>query len=164
MAIADNCPYRVFLSYASEDHELASKLETMLGRDIKEKPETKGALGLQLVWDRNIQGGQRFREAIQNGIAHSHAFIPLITPRSVESSWVHHEIGYALGRHVPVLTDRVGKSSSRLGGMPDHIHALRGNNIEAVKGQLDRPKLSLIQLSTMLAGPARYPCTSLQTT
>ena len=85
-------PYRVFLSYSREDSKDALQLVEHLRQ-----------LHLQPVWDKHNPGGWPFLDEIQKQIAHSHIFMSLLTPRSVRSTWVNHEIGYAMGRNIPVL-------------------------------------------------------------
>ena len=128
MAIAEDYPYRVFVSYAREDTGDALKLVAKL----KE-------LRLQPVWDRKNRIGWPFVNEIQNQIAHSHLFIPLITPGSVDSSWVNNEIGYAMGRSIPVLPLGMGALPE---GMPAGIEARQGDNIEDVLRQLRRTDIN----------------------
>lgn len=90
-------PYRVFISYAHEDRDLAELL-------------AKAAEGMMLVplWDRGINPGMPFTDAIKSSIAHSHVFMPLITESSSKRPWVHQETGYALALNIPVLPVAVG--------------------------------------------------------
>nr|VFJ87469.1 MAG: TIR domain-containing protein [Candidatus Kentron sp. H]VFJ89095.1 MAG: TIR domain-containing protein [Candidatus Kentron sp. H]VFJ95785.1 MAG: TIR domain-containing protein [Candidatus Kentron sp. H] len=90
--------FRVFISYARGDPELAEKLSKKL-----EEAE------LEPVWDDSIQAGTQFSDEIKGFIANSHIFIPLITDKSRSSSWVHQEIGFAIALKVPVLPIVIGK-------------------------------------------------------
>jgi len=90
-------PYRVFVSYSREDRELASKLV-----------EQMASVGLVPVWDKNIRPGDRFSDKIKHGIAHAHAFLAVLTPRSARRPWVHQETGYAMGLDIPVIPLAIG--------------------------------------------------------
>jgi hypothetical protein len=85
-------PYRVFISYAHEDRQLARGIFTVLKNN-----------GLAPLWDHNLSVGRGFDQQIQTFIAHAHVFLPIITPSSSARGWVHQEIGYAMALHVPVL-------------------------------------------------------------
>jgi hypothetical protein len=90
-------PFRVFVSYAHADRDLAQQLVETLRR-----------LGLEAVWDRDIRPGAPFTDAIKSAITTVHVFLPLITPHSQERPWVHQETGYAMGIGVPVLPLALG--------------------------------------------------------
>src|ERR1700752_528249 len=118
-------PYRVFLSYDQDDATDAAQIVACLEQ-----------LNLQPVWDRHLPGGWPFLDEIKNQIDHSHLFIPLVPAQSGRSSWVNHEIGYAMGRNVPVLPLCLG------GGLPEGmaagINAIKGERIEDLLPQLTR--------------------------
>ena len=84
--------FRVFVSYSHEDKALAKTAVTRLE-----------SLGFHVLWDQRFNPGRSFTEAIKTRIACSHLFLPLLTANSVSRSWVHQEIGYAMGMEVPVL-------------------------------------------------------------
>jgi hypothetical protein len=96
-ASAQPYPYRVFLSYSSDDKPLAEQLVKAL-RAAKLTP----------VWDKDLQPGQRFTDAIRAGITHAHVFMPLLTESSSVRPWVHQETGYAIAMEVPPLPIAVG--------------------------------------------------------
>ncbi|MFW6161441.1 MAG: toll/interleukin-1 receptor domain-containing protein [Planctomycetota bacterium] len=104
-------PYRVFVSYSREDRTLAESLVDRLGR-----------FGLNPVWDCEIRPAERFSEAIKQGIAHAHVFMPILTREGARRPWVHQETGYAIGLEVPVLPLAVGGVP---GGMIRELQALR---------------------------------------
>lgn len=84
--------FRVFVSYAHEDRSLAKRMVDGLLE-----------MGLEPVWDQDIRPGMAFTDAIRDGIARAHIFMPLITENSQKRPWVHQETGYAIGINVPVL-------------------------------------------------------------
>ena len=83
---------RVFISYAHDDYEPASKIRDHLD-----------GLGAHVLWDRSFALGSGFHEQIKTQIAYAHVFMPIITPGASARGWVHQEIGYAMAMNVPVL-------------------------------------------------------------
>jgi tetratricopeptide (TPR) repeat protein len=78
--------YDVFLSYSSEDRDLADRIQRSLA-DRK----------LEVFRDaRSITGGDNIVLAVGEGLAHSQAFIVLISPAAMASRWVEHEWATAL--------------------------------------------------------------------
>jgi hypothetical protein len=121
-------PYRVFVSYADEDRPDASRIVSRL-RD----------LDLQPVWDQDNPGGWPFVELTKKHIAHSHLFLPLLTNRSVQSPWVNHEIGFAVGRNVPVLPLSLGPMPD---GMAGALHAEVGKHMDDLLPRLTRERIN----------------------
>ena len=125
----DDYPYRVFLSYSQEDAKEAKQIVEWLGQQK-----------LQPVWDQHNPGGWPFLDEIRNQIDHCHLFIPLLTAQSVRSSWVNHEIGYAMGRNLPVFP------LSLRGGLPEGmaagINAVKGECVDDLLVRLTRPVIN----------------------
>lgn len=90
--------YRVFISYSHEDRNQAVKIVDHLTR-----------IGLRAMCDLSLAPGASFTDQIKKGIAFSHAFVPLLTASSAKRTWVHQEIGYAMGVEVPVLPVAIGE-------------------------------------------------------
>jgi WD40 repeat protein len=93
----------VFLSYSRQDSEFARRLAASVSERGKE------------VWldTEGIADGEVFPEAIKRAIEGSDAFLFVITPSSVKSSYCEHEVEYARAmqkRIVPVLRDPVPDS------------------------------------------------------
>jgi hypothetical protein len=84
--------YRAFVSYSHRDRRCAQAVVHQLGK-----------LGLYAVFDDNVDPSKQFTGAIQDLIATSHVFVPVITNNANASDWVLHEVGFALGQNVPVL-------------------------------------------------------------
>jgi hypothetical protein len=90
---------KVFLSYASEDRELARQLGVKLAK-----------AGLD-TWDpaEALFPGDNWALRIGEALEDSEAMVVLISPDSVKSEWVQREIQYALGaphfkgRLIPVM-------------------------------------------------------------
>lgn len=87
-------PFRVFISYSSQDRECAGALAAaLLG------------MGLTPTWDPHLalRGGEPFGAEIRGMIRRSHLFIALLSTHSAQRPWVHQETGYATGCGVPVI-------------------------------------------------------------
>ncbi len=78
---------QVFISYASEDKELAKKLSRLL--------ENVG-LGVWLE-ESHIMPGDNWAEKISQALKESQAMVVLVSPAAVKSEWVRREIEFALG-------------------------------------------------------------------
>ena len=120
-------PYRVFVSYAEEDRAVAARIVARL-RELE----------LQPVWDQDNRAGWSFFELVKRRIAHSHVFLPLLTPTSVQSTWVNHEIGFAMGRSVPVLPVSLGPLPR---GMAEALHAAVADRIDDLLPLLTRERI-----------------------
>lgn len=90
---------KVFISYASKDEALASKLAASLEE-----------AGLDAWYDkREILPGDNWAEKISQGLKESEAMVVLLTPSALESDTVQRNISYALGeesfsnRLIPVI-------------------------------------------------------------
>ncbi|HEV7743701.1 MAG TPA: toll/interleukin-1 receptor domain-containing protein [Pyrinomonadaceae bacterium] len=95
---------KVFISYASKDEKLATKLV-----DALEKA------GLDAWFQkREVLPGDNWAEKIASGLKESNAMVVLVTPEALESDAVQSSISYALGekafskRLIPVI---VGESA-----------------------------------------------------
>lgn len=90
--------YRVFISHSSEDAHKVKLLEEVLESN-----------GLKPFHSGSFHGGDNFIELIEDYIAHSHIFLPLISKASSSRGWVHQEIGIALALHVPFIPVSIDK-------------------------------------------------------
>jgi len=94
----ENTMADLFLSYASQDRELARNLAARLGKQ-----------GWTVWWDRKIQAGAWFDRAIEREIEQARGVIVLWSIHSVESDWVRAEARSGRERQIliPVLVDEV---------------------------------------------------------
>ena|SRR5215475_570559 len=90
---------KVFITYATKDEALASKLASSLEE-----------AGLDAWYDkREILPGDNWAEKISQGLKESNAMVVLLTPSALESQTVQRNISYALGdesfsnRLIPVI-------------------------------------------------------------
>lgn len=85
-------PWRVFISFSHKEPKLAEKLSDYLE-----------SLGLRPMWSPKLAPGQPFTIQIKEEIARSHVLIPILTRNSLDSQWVHQEIGFATALNIPVI-------------------------------------------------------------
>jgi len=81
--------YRVFLSYASGDKDVAQKIVNKLRQG-----------GVQVFYSYELKWGDSLFDAIQNAISASDYLIVLLSPNSVNSVWVQNELNWALAREL----------------------------------------------------------------
>lgn len=86
----------VFLSYSREDVEKAQAVAAALERH-----------GHSVWWDRQVHGGSRFSQEIEQALKRSDAIVVLWSRASVQSAWVQDEAaeGRDSNRLVPVIID-----------------------------------------------------------
>ena len=98
-------PLRVFISYSHDDSgEFAAVCEALR------------AAGAEPWSDANIAAGRGLTHQIQSYIAHSHVFVPILTPRSHARGWVHQEIGFAVAMKVPCVPSCIGQTGVAFAG------------------------------------------------
>jgi hypothetical protein len=81
-------PHQVFVSHATSDKWLAKVL--------RDKIEATGAVSFRD--DRDINGGDDIPEEIRRQIKRSREIVVLLTPESINRTWVTLEVGAAWGR------------------------------------------------------------------
>lgn len=87
---------KVFLSYDHEDQRRAASVATALEK-----------AGHSVWWDRHIEGGAEYNNAIEIAVEDSDVVVVLWSERSVRSAWVRDEAaeGRDSGKLVPVALD-----------------------------------------------------------
>ena len=88
----------VFVSYARSDQALAEQLF-----------RTLRTLPVEAWSDDQLRAGENWSEVLRSRLRDSEYFLLLLTPKTLESSWVQQELGaaWALGkRMIAVVTDR----------------------------------------------------------
>lgn len=131
--------FRIFVSYASEDRQLAGILVSAL-RDLKLEP----------VWDKDIRPGTPFTDAIKGLISHVHVFMPVITDNSQKRPWVNQETGYAMALNIPVLPVAVNTLPAEM------ISQLQAISVNADGTDLAE-KLSEINFEQLVSPPPPKP-------
>jgi nucleoside 2-deoxyribosyltransferase len=94
-----NNTFRVFLSHKAEIKEEATLL--------KERLAPFGVSAF--VAHSDIHPTKQWQEEIENALASMDAFVALLTKDFHESDWTDQEVGYALGRGVPLIAIKRGK-------------------------------------------------------
>jgi len=139
-------PYRVFVSYLREDRKAAERVVEHLKRS-----------GLRPFWDEDLLWGPSFTEQIKNAIAYAHAFIPLVTKVSSKGPWVHQEIGYAEGKHVPLLPVAIGELEM---GMIQQLQAVQlSPDLADLALRLDAKRIERVILQAQDESHATCSCT-----
>ena len=90
LAVTDGprLPARVFISYASDDRDIAKRLFEQL----------TDAGALHVWWDsRNVRGADLWKNEIDEGLLRSQVVIAVLTRKSVdpERTWVNYELDHA---------------------------------------------------------------------
>tara|TARA_R110002072_G_scaffold44289_14_gene124034 strand:- start:1137 stop:2036 length:900 start_codon:yes stop_codon:yes gene_type:complete len=126
----------VFISYKTEDRACAAQLADALQ-----------ARGLTVWWDRNLVGGDSFRDTIKTELDAADVVIVIWSPRSVESGWVLDEadraasqkkllpVSFEGGTHIPM-----GFGNIHVQDLSDWHGAVSGPEIDAIVSGITRVK------------------------
>jgi nucleoside 2-deoxyribosyltransferase len=85
-------PRHIFLSYASGDRQIARKLRASLSRWTH----------AQVFTPEDLDIGDRVDMRLRNELSRSDVFVILLSPASVSSPWVLHELGAAWALKKPI--------------------------------------------------------------
>jgi hypothetical protein len=91
--------YRLFLSHKAEVKKKTSEL--------KEQLELYGVSSF--VAHQDIRPTKEWQDEIENALASMDAFVALLTENFHNSHWTDQEVGYALGRGVPLIAVKMGR-------------------------------------------------------
>lgn len=127
--------FRVFLS-----HKAAIKEEATL---LKERLAPFGVSAF--VAHADIRPTKQWQEEIENALASMDAFVALLTKDFHESDWTDQEVGYALGRGVPVIAIKRGRDPYGFIG-----------KFQALSGKWDDAPLELAKL--LIKEPRMLDC------
>jgi hypothetical protein len=121
---------RAFVTYSRKDERAFEVICAALSE-----------MGVDPLSDRRLKaaGEEGFTTQIQDLIRHAHVFVPIVTPASHESGWVHQEIGFAVAMRVPCVPVCVGWTP---GGMIAGRQAVTGATIEQAAASLRREDLA----------------------
>jgi hypothetical protein len=111
---------RVFLSHLSAQREQAAQ--------IKEQMQWRGMSGF--VAHNDIEPTMEWQVEIETALASCDLLVAIFHPGFVESRWCDQEIGYALGRGVPVFTVKCGQDPH---GFVGRFQSLNGNGKSPVQ-------------------------------
>lgn len=120
MTLPSETPYweegklKVFISHLAAEREQAANLQTALSR-----------YGMSsFVAHKDIHPTVEWQIEIETALATCELLVALIHPKFIESPWCDQEVGYALGRGVPVFTVRCGADPY---GFLSRFQAFNGN-------------------------------------
>lgn len=106
-------PVRVFISHSNADLVFARKIRNLLSQHANARVFTTDELS----------AGEKWETRLRHELAAADAVVAILTPDSVDSSWVLHEIGAAWALEkpiIPVITRR-----DVLNRMPVHLEGAR---------------------------------------
>lgn len=137
--------YRVFVSYSHDDAALVDNIRDHVA-----------SLGLDTYSDRDLRGGLRFQDQIELLIAHARLFIPVITDASMHRGWVQQEIGYAYGKHIPILPVCIQQIPD---GMIGQFQAINlKNDLSDLTSRLTRSEIDTFVERSERECPPTYEC------
>ncbi len=85
--------YSIFLSHTARDLPLASAVKGQLE-----------AIGVSVyLYKEHVAPGESLTQKLQQAISEHDALVALLTPHSAPRSYVHQEIGFALGKMKPAI-------------------------------------------------------------
>lgn len=90
--------FHVFLSYAAADSPYARKLENLLSR----RPD------VTVFTTETLSAGEDWESRLREELSKCDVFLVLLSPNSVDSKWVLHELGaaWAIGKRIiSIATD-----------------------------------------------------------
>lgn len=103
-------PVTVFLSHVHEHRHFVGAVKTHLAR--------RGIDGF--VAHDDIQPSEQWREVIKAALGTCHAFVAFLHGRFHESQWCDQEVGWALGRGIPIVAVRPPNVERRDGFLEEH--------------------------------------------
>lgn len=93
---------RLFISHSATHKTFVSEVAGELS-----------VLGIHgFVAHETMEVGRQWQTQIENALRSMQAFVALVHPEFVESTWCQQEVGWALGRRVPHYAIRLGKDPS----------------------------------------------------
>jgi nucleoside 2-deoxyribosyltransferase len=86
-------PVRVFISHSIADQVLARTIRNLLVHRVN----------AQVFSTEDLSAGERWETKLRNELAAADVVVAILTPHSVDSSWVLHEIGAAWALEKPII-------------------------------------------------------------
>jgi hypothetical protein len=133
-------PVRVFISHASSDQVYARKLRNLLVQRASEN----------VFLTEDLNAGGKWQDKLRDALSRADVVVAILTPASVHSSWVLHEIGaaWALGKPIiPVVSRR-----DVLNHIPISLENIQAIHLQEVESPANADKfLSSFENSLMAA-------------
>lgn len=105
-----SAPLFVFLSHLHQHREFTARLQRQLR-----------SYGIEsFVAHNDIEPSKTWRDEIKSGLASCHAFVALLHNGFHQSQWCDQEVGWALGRRVPIIPVRPPGGERRDGFLGDY--------------------------------------------
>lgn len=119
----------VFISYSSEDENIAQELAAALTE-----------LGVKNFLDKkDIAPGEDINKKIKKELSECSAVIVIVSPATARSSWVPFEIGHAMAKQKKILPFLTHQSLED--GLPSYLRAIKYvTSIEAIKDAFNNPE------------------------
>src|SRR5260370_28955553 len=86
-------PLKVFISHSSADQVFAAKIRNLLFRRAN----------AQVFTADDLSAGEKWQTKLRNDLSSADVVVALLSPNSVESSWVLQEIGAAWALKKPII-------------------------------------------------------------
>lgn len=138
-------PKRIFISYSHEDSIPAADIRKLVT-----------GYGFDVLWDGGLRIGDKFSEQLQAYIAHSHVFLPLITPDSESRAWVNQEIGFAKAHNIGIFPVSIGPLPQ--GFIAGIECAMIKPDLSDVTDKVTREQLSTLASTTSETNSPLYEC------
>jgi len=86
-------PVKVFISHSNVDMVFARHVRNLLVRRVN----------AQVFTTEDLSAGEKWEPKLRNELSSTDVVVTLLTPTSVDSSWVLHEIGAAWALEKPII-------------------------------------------------------------
>jgi len=91
--IINKRPLRIFFSFAAVDRTYAHRVQNILSQ----RPDVR------IFTTESLSAGEDWQSKLKHELASSDIFIVLLSPNSIASKWVLHELGAAWGTDKPII-------------------------------------------------------------
>lgn len=118
----------VFVSYAGAKPPLVKRLFDMLKK--------QGVDAFAAHW--SIQPGEEWVESIRVGLLQCHVFVPIVTPKSLQSNWCKYELGAAVVLQKVILPVLLRGSFARLPDIIQRFHGMLVRKSDDLNQLVDR--------------------------
>jgi hypothetical protein len=133
--VQSNTTVRVFISHSSADATIAEALADLIRQALQIDPI---AIRCTSITDYALRYGDNAPEVLRQEIRSADVLIGIISPLSVESTWVLFELGARWGQNAYLVPALVGGTTTAL--IPPPI-----SNLHAVRCESDRELIKLIE-------------------
>ena len=129
--MSNESKFRVLISYSHKNLDAFEAISKVFE-----------SIGLIPWSDQDLDAGLGFTEQIQKKIAHSHVFVPILTPESHKRGWVHQEIEFAVALKVPCVPICIGRVPDGMIALAHAVVLSNGFDPKELNDKLRRVKYS----------------------